>query len=152
MGKYYYIFLSCDDDVLIDDKNIELFLNEKLKSDYTIECIRKHKNIKKSKEEIDKRRGSCIYIVCTHKGLDDITSWELGYAMGSGLKVIGFWDGKSEIKIPTDVKELIDIPDDIECFRDDIILALGGVTPKELPTKDDWGSQYQMIQKRVGTT
>lgn len=71
--------------------------------------------------------------------------------MGSGLKVIGFWDGKSEIKIPVDVKELIDIPDDIECFRDDIILALGGVTPKELPTKDEWVSQYRMIQKRAGS-
>lgn len=51
MGKYYYIFLSCDDDVLIDDKNIELFLNEKLKSDYTIECIKKHKNIKNPRKK-----------------------------------------------------------------------------------------------------
>ncbi len=152
MGKYYYIFLSCDDEVLINDKNIELFLNENMKSDCTVECIRKHKNIRKSKEEIDKRKGSCIYIVHMHKGLDNITSWELGYAMGSGLKVIGFWDGKSEIKIPSEVKELIDTPDDIESFRRDIYFALSKVTAIELPTKDDWLSQHQIAQKGAGDT
>ncbi len=150
MGKYYYIFLSCEDDVLIDNKKIELFLNEKLKADYTIECIRKHKNIKKSKEEIDKRKGSSIYVVYLHKDLDKITSWELGYAMGSGLKVIGFWDGKNKTEVSQDVKELISIPDDIESFREDIVLALSDVIAKELPKKDDWDSQYPMSQMAVG--
>lgn len=150
MGKYH-IFLSCEGDVLIKDEGIEHFLNKIAPKGCTIECI-KHKNIKISKEDMDDLKESSIYVIDTHKGFDNLTYWELGYAMGKGLEIIGYYDGKSDIRIPSDVKELISIPTNIDRFVTKINRALGELKPKEYPLKEDWEKQYVPSKKEGGTT
>ena len=75
--------------------------------------------------------GSSIYVVNTNEEPDYVNYWELGYAMGKGLKIIGYSDGENEIKIPEDMKNLIrPIPKDINQFVERISLALGNLTTK----------------------
>ena len=145
MGKYH-VFLSCEDEVLIDDENINSFLNNLAPKDCTIECI-KHKNIKLTKEDLDDLEESSIYIVDTHQGFDEIAYWELGYAMGKGLKVIGYHNSKSDMKIPPDIKELINIPSDITRFVKKINWAFAELKPKECPLQDDWNKLHKPSEK-----
>ena len=147
MGKYH-VFLSCKGEVLIDDKNIPDFLNKFLNKGCTIECIN-HKDINLTKEDLDDLKESSIYIVDTHQGFDEIAYWELGYAMGKGLKVIGYHNGESDMKIPPDIEELINIPSDIKRFVTKIDRAFAELKPKECALKDDWDKQLRPSQKET---
>ena len=148
----FHVFLSCDDDILIKNEKIELFLNKLVPPDIAIKCIKKHTKIKLSKKDLDDLKESSIYVVDTHKGLDNITSWELGYAMGKGLEVIGYYDGTTGIKIPSDVGEIIglDETDDLNRFVENINRALADLTPKEYVFNEDWDMQYKMSKKQSG--
>lgn len=152
----YHVFLSCEEDVFVDSDKIELFLNNLVSSEgKTIRCIKRHKNIKLSRKDLNDLKDSSIYVVDTHKDLDNISYWELGYAMGKGLEIIGFYDGKNEIKIHKDVKELIgtdETTDDINRFVDNINRALAKLEPKEYPLREDWNGQYPSSKKVGGIT
>ncbi len=148
MGKFH-VFLSCEDEVLVNNESIELFLNKIAPQGCTIKCI-KHKNIKISKEDLDDLKESSIYVVDTHKQFDNITYWELGYAMGKGIEIIGYYDGKNIKKIPSDVEELITIPHDITRFLEKLNRALSELKPKEYPLIEDWDKQYKPSKKEAG--
>lgn len=153
MGKYH-VFLSCKEDILIDDKPIQDFLNILLIEgrDVDIECIKKHKNLELFKEDLEDFKDSSIYIVNTHKDLDYITSWELGYAMGKGIKIIGFFDGKNAIKIPSDVKGLIHpVPLDVSRFVEIVTRSLEKFEVKK-SLFADWETQKQTVKKEARTT
>lgn len=150
MGKYH-VFLSCKDGINIGDQGIDEFLSKFLKKvqkdkDITIESIKRHDDITNAKEDLDDLKESCIYVVDTHKDFDNITYWELGYAMGKGIDVIGYYDGKNLKKIPLDVEKIIPIPHDISRFLDKVNRALSIKTPKELPLFDDWNTQKKTIR------
>lgn len=148
--KKYHIFLSCDDDILIDEDCIEKFLSKILKNGQNLafESIKKHNNLEMSKIDLDELKTSSIFVVNTLKDMDNITYWELGYAMGKGLKIIGFWDGESSMKIPTDVKELISpIPSDIYRFVERINRALRELEPAEYSLEKDWINTKQLAVK-----
>ena len=140
MGKYH-VFLSCKDDITIDNEKFNELLNKKLPKDVSIECIKKHDDFKLAKEDVDDLEESCIYVVDTHKDLDNLTYWELGYAMGKGIEVIGYYDGKSIKKIPLDVEKIITIPRDITRFLIKINRALAELKPKDYPLINDWDKQ-----------
>jgi len=159
MGKFLVFLSSGDEDVLVKNESIKSFLNELAPKGCTIEFIRKHENVLMAKEDMDYFKGSSIYVVDTHKGIDNITYWELGYAMGSGLKVIGYYDGKSDKRIPPDVERLINMPietaDDVECikhFKTMIYRAFGDLKPKEHILKEDWNTQHAPARKEGGAT
>ena len=138
--RKYHIFLSCEGSIQINDEELNLFLNKLAPKDCTIDCI-KHKDIKLTKEDLDDLNKSSIYIVDTHKSFDDIICWELGYAMGKGLEVIGYNNGESDVKIPFFIKEFINIPPDIDRFVTKINRAFEKLKPKEYPLKEDWDKQ-----------
>lgn len=146
MGKYH-LFLSCKDDINIQNEKIEEFLSKKLPKDIIIERINKPKDIKLAKDDLDDLKESSIYVVDTHKDFDNITYWELGYAMGKGMEVIGYYDGKNIKKIPSDVEGIINIPRDITRFLDKINRALSELKPKELPLIEDWDKQHILSKK-----
>ncbi|WP_440956412.1 hypothetical protein ACSAZK_05670 [Methanosarcina sp. Mfa9] len=142
MGTYY-IFLSCNK-ISVEDAHIQEYINKRIpkSKDIFIRCIPKHDNLEYSKYAIDKRVGSSIYIVNTNEEPDYVNSWELGYAMGKGLTIIGYSEGKNEIKIPEDMKNLIrPIPKDINQFVENINLTLDELTPKEEVIEEDWNRQ-----------
>jgi hypothetical protein len=148
MGTYC-IFLSCNK-ILVENTHIQEFINERIPNskDIFIRCIPKHDDLEYSKDEIDGRAGSSIYVVNTNEEPDYVNSWELGYAMGRGLQVIGYPDGENEIKIPEDMKNLIrPIPKDINQFMEKINLALDNLTPKEEVIKEDWNRQPKPAKK-----
>jgi hypothetical protein len=155
MGKYH-IFLSCEDDILIENENLEIILKRLLSEGRTIDikCIKKHTNLELSKEDLDDLFESSIYVVNTHKDLDYITSWELGYAMGKGLKIIGYFDGNNTMEIPTDVEGLIrPIPSDVTRFVEMINRALEKLEPKEYPLEEEgWNKQHQSAKKEAEAT
>ena len=152
MGKYH-VFLSCEDDIHIGSEYIEDFLKKRLVEGRTIDikCIKKHKNLELSKEDLDGLKKSSVYVVNTHTDLDYITSWELGYAMGKGLKIIGYYDGKNDIKIPPDVEGLIrPIPSDINRFIMMINYALEDLEPTKDILEEDWEDQYEPSKREAG--
>jgi len=152
MGKYH-VFLSCEDDIHIGSEYIEDFLKKRLVEGRTIDikCIKKHENLELSKIDLDSLKKSSVYVVNTHTDLDNITSWELGYAMGKGLKIIGYYDGKNDMKIPSDVKGLIrPIPDDINLFIMMINYALKDLEPTKDILKEDWKDQYEPSKREAG--
>jgi len=148
MGKNkYHVFLSCKDDINIENECIEEFLNKKLPKGIDIESIKKHDDIKLAKEDLDDLKESCIYVVDTHKVFDNITYWELGYVMGKGIAVIGYYDGITIKKIPSDVEGLISISDDIDRFVKKINRALEKLKPKEYPLEEDWDKLQKQSKK-----
>ena len=148
MGKYH-VFLSCKDDINIENECIEKYLNKMLLTkDRVIESIKKHDNIKLAKEDLDDHKESSIYVVDTHKDFDNITYWELGYAMGKGIEIIGYYDGKTTKNIPSDVEELINIPQNLIRFLKKINRALNNRKPEEGPLDDrDWNNLQKITKK-----
>ena len=152
MGKYH-VFLSCKDDINIGNECIEEFLNKKLSKDIDIESIKKHDDIILAKEDMDDLEKSCIYVVDTHSDFDNITYWELGYAMGKGIEIIGYYDGKTTKNIPADVEGLINIPQDIIRFLKKINRALSKRKPEEYPLdEDDWNKLQKVSKKEPEAT
>jgi len=151
MGTYH-VFLSCEGGINIGDQCIEEFLSEKLHKDIAIESIKKQYNIILAKEDLDDLEESCIYVVDTHKDFDNITYWELGYAMGKGIEIIGYYDGENRKKIPPKVQEVISIPQDIDRFLDKINRALAKLKPKEYPLKEDWNKQIEISKREPEAT
>jgi len=152
MGTYH-VFLSCEDDISIGDDCIEEFLSKNLPKDIAIETIKKHDNIILAKEDLDDLEESCIYVVDTHSDFDNITYWELGYAMGKGIEIIGYYDGKTIKNIPADVEGLISIPQDIIRFLKKINRALSKRKPEEYPLdEDDWNKLQKVSKKEPEAT
>ena len=151
MGKYH-VFLSCKDEINIGDECIGEFLNKKLPKEIDIESIKKHDDIKLAKEDLDDLEESCIYVVDTHKGFDNITYWALGYVMGKGIAIIGYYDGKTIKKIPSDVEGLISISNDSDRFVKKINRALEKLKPKEYPLEEDWNKQQKISKKEPEAT
>jgi nucleoside 2-deoxyribosyltransferase len=152
MGTYH-VFLSCEGDINIGDDCIEEFLSKNLPRDIAIESIKKHDNIILAKEDLDDLEESCIYVVDTHSNFDNITYWELGYAMGKGIEIIGYYDGKTTKNIPTDVEGLISIPQDVIRFLKKINRALSKRKPEEYPLdEDDWNKLQKVSEKEPEAT
>ena len=152
MGKYH-VFLSCEDDIHIGSEYIEDFLKKRLVEGRTIDikCIKKHENLELSKQDLDDLKESSVYVVNTHKDLDYLNSWELGYAMGMGLKIIGYYDGKNDMKIPPDVEGLIrPIPPDVNRFITMINRALEKLEPTKDTLEEDWEDQYEPSKREAG--
>ena len=151
MGKYH-VFLSCKDGINIGDECIEEFLNKKLPKEIDIESIKKHDDIKLAKEDLDDLEESCIYVVDTHKGFDNASYWALGYVMGKGIAIIGYYDGKTIKEIPSEVEGFISISDDIDRFVKKINRALEKLKPKEYPLEEDWDKLQKISKKEPGAT
>ena len=152
MGKYH-VFLSCEDDIHIGSEYIEDFLKKRLVEGRTIDikCIKKHENLELSKQDLDDLKESSVYVVNTHKDLDYLNSWELGYAMGMGLKIIGYYAGKNDMKIPPDVEGLIrPIPPDVNRFITMINRALEKLEPTKDTLEEDWEDQYEPSKREAG--
>lgn len=148
MGTYY-ILLSCKN-ISLDNTHIQEYINERIpiSKNTIIKCISKHDDLVSSRYTIDKRAHSSIYVVNTNEKTDYVNYWELGYAMGKGLPIIGYPEGENAIEIPEDMKNLIiPIPKDIDQFMEEINLALNDLTPKEEVIKEDWNKQPKPAKK-----
>ena len=108
--KEYKIFLSCEDDIKIGDKQIKKLLEDhirgKMKEDIDIKCIKRHENVKSAMQGLKNVKENCVYVIDTHRDLDNIAYWQLGYVMGRNIEIIGYYDGKNEKKIREDVNTL----------------------------------------------
>ena len=118
--QQYKIFLSCKDDLIISDMDkkisdthIEKLLKKHVKdtknADIDIECIKRPENVNSAKQDIDMVgvKKNCVYVIDTHSDLDNIAYWQLGYAMGRDIKIIGYYAGKeTDKKISEDVNQL----------------------------------------------
>jgi nucleoside 2-deoxyribosyltransferase len=106
----YKIFLSCEDDIEVEDGRIEKKLNDFLRKSNTseiyIKCVKKPENIKLAMQDMEDVNENCVYVVNTHRDLDNTAYWQLGYAMGRKIKIIGYYDGKAKKRIPEDVNTL----------------------------------------------
>jgi hypothetical protein len=147
--RKYYIFLSCSN-IFIEGTHIQQYLKEKISKEGTsIGCIYKQSDLESSKCGIDDLTGSSIYVFNTNEAPDYMNYWEIGYAMGKGLKIIGYPGDESKQKIPEDMKNLIGpIPKDINQFVKRISLALVNLTPKdEIIKEEEWNQQPQSAKK-----
>lgn len=126
---------------------IEEFLNKRVSRNIAIECIKKHEDIKLAREKLDALKKSCIYVVDTHKDLDEIAYWELGYVMGKGITIIDFYDGKTVKKIPPNVYRLISASQDVEHFFERVEDVLSNLKPKESIFEKDWDKQQKISKK-----
>ena len=106
----YKIFLSCEDDIKVGDDRIEKKLKDLLlrteNREIYIKCVKKRENIKLAMQDLEDVNENCVYVIDTHRDLDNTAYWQLGYAMGKKIKIIGYYDGKTEKKIREDVNTL----------------------------------------------
>lgn len=63
MGKFLVFLSSEDEDVLVKNESIKLFLNNLAPKGCSIEFIKKHENILMAKADMDYFKGSSIYLV-----------------------------------------------------------------------------------------
>ena len=124
MTLKYHLFLSCED-IQINDQRIEDLINKIIEQDPQVgnngkkiveRMCRHSEDIKQLKGYLHGREQSTVYVIDAHKELDNINYWEIGYAMGKGIEIIGYSDGESEKKIPEDLENLINIPEDTKLF------------------------------------
>lgn len=141
MGTYH-VFISCDA-FHIEEEELERFLNKILKRDAKIKCIPKSNDLSFSRSRFDRLKKSSIYVVNVNKELDKNSCWELGYAMGNGLEVIGYSGNLNEITICDNFKNILNIYDSDE----DFVEAIGDTLPNLIP-KDDVFVEDWEIQRR----
>ena len=98
MTLKYHLFLSCED-ILINDQKIEDLINKIIEQDpqagkngtkIVERMCRPSEDIKQLKGYLHGRERSTVYVINTHKKLDNINYWEIGYAMGKGIEIIGY--------------------------------------------------------------
>ena len=99
------------------------------------------------KDDIDDLQNSSIYIVNTHRDLDYMAFWGLGYAMGKGMPIIGYNDGKREILIPSELVELITMSSDAKQFVELISRVFGKLTPQTVMMKD-WSTDFDSFKTK----
>jgi nucleoside 2-deoxyribosyltransferase len=106
----YKIFLSCEDDIKIGNKHIKELLEDHIRGknnvDIDIKCIKRHENVKSARQDLKYVKENCVYVINTHRVLDNTAYWQLGYAMGRKIAIIGYYDGKNEKNIRKDVNAL----------------------------------------------
>lgn len=157
MTLKYHLFLSCED-ILINNQKIEDLINKIIEQDpqagnngkKIVECMCRHSaDIKQLKSYLHNRELSTVYVIDTHKELDDINYWEIGYAMGKGIEIIGYSDGESEKKIPSNIENLIDVPENIKMFIEKMGDILNTLKPKQDIFAQDWVTQLKPAEKEI---
>ena len=151
----YKIFLSCEDDIKVGDDRIEKKLKDLLlrteNREIYIRCVKKRENIKLAMQDLEDVNENCVYVIDTHRDLDNTAYWQLGYAMGKKIKIIGYYDGKTEKKIREDVNTLTNQShsDNSKHFLELISLH---ITKTIDVIFEDWDKLYDASKKESETT
>ncbi len=151
----YKIFLSCEDDIKVGDDRIEKKLKDLLlrteNREIYIKCVKKRENIKLAMQDLEDVNENCVYVIDTHRDLDNTAYWQLGYAMGKKIKIIGYYDGKTEKKIREDVNTLTNQShsDNSKHFLELISLH---ITKTIDVIFEDWDKLYDASKKESETT
>ncbi len=155
MTLKYHLFLSCED-ILINDQKIEDLINKIIESDQQIgnsgrkivqRLCRNDYEIEELKDKFDRFKKSSLYVVNTHEELDNINYWEIGYAMGKGIEVIGYSDGESETNIPENIEDLINVPRNVTNFIEHIMSVIDDLEPKKDNFSKEWLKQLNPAKK-----
>jgi len=155
MTLKYHLFLSCED-ILINDQKIEELINKIIEQDpqagksgkKIVERMCRHStDIKQLKGYLHGRDKSTVYVINTHKELDSINYWEIGYAMGKEIEIIGYSDGESEKKIPENIENLLNVPENNKMFVEKIGDIIANLKPKQDIFAEDWTDQLKPAEK-----
>lgn len=151
-----YVFQSCNDDITditeienLENKNLEQCLCKKYGSaDVDFKCIKKQDNIQLAMDRLDAYAEYATYVIDTHKDFDDSTYWEIGYAMGKGLVVTGYYDDKSTKNISQEVEKLISprISNNAD-FLEMVHNALKRKKSEEDPSKEDVNKLFAVTKR-----
>lgn len=119
MQRVYKIFLSCEGDLIINNKPIEESINNYMRVPMgdvrpKIVCInpvdvhtaKQNMDLLIKKQDLKKFKDNCVYVIDTHRELDKTAYWQLGYAMGGGMSVIGYFDVERDKNISDAVDKL----------------------------------------------
>ena len=151
----YHVFLSCKDDLIISGTHIEKLLKDHVRRaknvDIDIKCIKKRENVKSAMQDLKNVKENCVYVINTHKVLDNIAYWQLGYVMGRKIKIIGYYDGENKKKIPEDVNTLTNQShsDNSKHFLE---LISRHITKTIGVLFEDWDKLYDASKKESETT
>ncbi len=158
MTMKYNLLLSCED-ILVENQKIERLINKMIESDQQtgnngngirIECKCGHNyDIKQLISYLSDCEQSTVYVIDTHKELDNINYWEIGYAMGKGIEIIGYSDGESEKKIPENIESLINVPENSKMFIENIRDIINNLKPKQDIFAQDWADQLKPAEKEI---
>jgi nucleoside 2-deoxyribosyltransferase len=151
----YKIFLSCEDDIKVEDVRIEKKLKDFLlkteNREIHIKCVKKRENIKLAMQDLEDVNENCVYVIDTHRNLDNVAYWQLGYAMGRKIKIIGYYDGENKKKIHEDVNTLTN-----QYHSDNSIHFLELISHHITKTIDvvfeDWDKLYDASKKEPEAT
>ncbi len=153
MGTYH-VFISCDS-FSVNEAELDQFLNKLIQQDgrnTKVKCIPKIETLSDFIHRFNRVEKSSIYVINANEKLDNISYWELGYAMGKGLDVIGFSENIDEINSCLDFKHIINVYDDLEEFVEAIEDLFANLTPKENIFVDDWDTQQKAAEIERGRT
>ena len=95
-----------DEEILIYMLNLAFDLPEDQRIESVTKFVKKRENIKSAMQDLEDVNENCVYVVDTHRNLDNIAYWQLGYVMGRGIMMIGYYDGENGKNILEDVDQL----------------------------------------------
>jgi nucleoside 2-deoxyribosyltransferase len=147
--KKCHIILSCNkEDITVENECLEDFLNTYASDlDIKIKCIGKHNNVSASKIHLDELKENSIYLANINTKLDHVNFWEIGYAMGRELPIIGFSSAENgSLLLNNDIDQIVSpVVRNIDQLIDTINLKMSNLKPKVFPIRDDWEEQSRVV-------
>ena len=96
-------YTACQLEYICSNKN----LIKKMLPGIEIEFINRHNSIKTAYQSMKPLYEHCIFIINYHRDANQITYFQLGYAKGKGIEVLGLCDGTTTNVLPQDIKAFI---------------------------------------------
>lgn len=111
MQRVYKIFLSCEEDLILGNEPIKELIENRLREtegvNLEIKCFKSFKNVNSASQRQKCVKKRCVYVIDTHSCLNNTAYWQLGYAMGKDMEIIGYYAGENKDKaISDDVDQL----------------------------------------------
>ena len=154
--RVYQIVLSCEKDLIINNKPIEKLINDNLKGEgmenLDIEHTKRQKDVILAMHDLrylNHVKKNNVYVIDTHSDFNDIAYFQLGYAMGAEMEIIGYYDGQHGKKIHGDVSELTrpqhsaNRKDFYEMIKKHIFNTMG----VQLSTPKEWDNTYGVTEE-----
>jgi len=118
-----------------------------------VEIINRHDSINKAHQFMEPLHKNCIYIINYHQEPNHITYFQLGYAKGKGIEILGLCDVNTVNCLPEDIKLFIynhssnNVDEFFELLK---IRLMTKVDPIPIDDPNSWGNAKQYVDGMRG--
>lgn len=99
------------------------------------------KSIKKAYKFIENKNQNCIFVINPYQRPNEITYFQLGYALGKEMQMIGLFDGNGNSFLPEGILPNKDIANDMDDFIQLMSKKLGEIQPYQPLLTEERGKE-----------